>query len=183
MLKVYLCRRTVAVLQVACLVLFATQSHAQSPVQRIQKYRSVVSTDSKGNDKAISIEFSVTSDAVVSHATLYYRASGGAGYSDERLKINRELFYEGSVPYAGKIEYYLAVVPETGPPFFLGSPSAPEVLQSEDLPRAVGPRHERLKHAVTFGAIVMGAVVFAILGTMSVGGGRVATSNSASQQR
>jgi hypothetical protein len=87
-------------------------------------------------------------------------------YSELELKLNPELVYEGVIPYSGRIEYYLTVLPEKGAPSNVGSSTSPRSVESEDLPRV---KEKQIgHHKVIFVVVVVSAsvavAVFALFG-------------------
>jgi hypothetical protein len=160
-------RRAIALVLAVCMV--AAGACAQQP-NPVSLKRGVVLTDAKGNDKSTRLEFEVVTADVVDHATLSYRLRRGDRYRNVRLSTNRALLYEATLPYSGRIEYFLTVVSERGRVLGLGSASDPEALDTEDLPRIRAAGHSRLKKALILGTIGIVIVLAAVFG---FGRGRV----------
>jgi hypothetical protein len=122
--------------------------------------RSSVVIDSRGNAKAIHLEFQTTTTDVIEKIRLSYRQPGKEKYSDQELRLNRELLlYEASVPYSEVIEYYLTVKPEKGAAFTVGSSASPKVLPTEVLPRAIEAKQGKFKKfAIVTVPIVVGVI-------------------------
>ena len=126
-------RRAVAFLLVFCIAQITARAQSTETSATIE-YAGVV-TDAKGNSKSIVVDFAISTPHVVDQVNLFYKAVGTDGYKKLRLKLNPQLLYEGSIPFSGKIEYYLTVMTEKGIYLPVGSDSTPLILPAEDLPR------------------------------------------------
>jgi|HubBroStandDraft_6_1064221.scaffolds.fasta_scaffold714866_1 hypothetical protein len=148
--------RCATALVLAACIQIAVQAQT---LESISILRSSVLTDSQGNPKAIHLEFQITTAEVVGKVRLFHRQSGKVKYYDQELKLNQELLYEASVPYAERVEYYLTVRTEKGTAFALGSSGNPQVLQSEGLPRSIEAKQKSHKRIViTTIAIIVGLI-------------------------
>lgn len=156
-----LIRHLASIIVVACLQL--AQAQAQAPVPILAPSSKVV-TDSKGNPKVIHVEFQIRSEDVVQHAKLFYRQPGAARYLEQDLKLNRELLYAASIPYAERVEYFISVTPERGADFILGSSANPQLLSSEDLPHVQEVRQGRAKKFAIVATVVVAIVTFFAIG-------------------
>lgn len=137
-------------------------SHAQfQPSVNLEP--ATVLTDSKGNPKAIHLEFKITTQDVVDRAKLSLRKFGTLKYEESKLRLSPDLLYEAFVPYTGKIEYFLTITPERGTAFTFGSSANPHTLSAEDLSRVKDDRHPKYtKVSVIVGIIVAGLGIFGI---------------------
>src|SRR5260370_25629571 len=144
--------RLTSLVGVGCLQFASVQ--AQTPVPTPAPSSKVV-TDSRGNPKAIHVEFPIRSEAVVERAKLFYRQPGKAVYLEQELKLNRELLYAASIPYSETTEYFISVKLESGADFTVGSSANPQLLQSEDLPHIHEVRPGRLKRVAIAAALIV----------------------------
>lgn len=126
--------------------------------------RATVIVDAKGKFRAVHLEFVVSTAQVVQRVTLSFRKMGSPDYAELKLKLNPELVYEGVIPYADRIEYYLTVLPEKGAPSNVGSSTSPRIVASEDLPRV---KEKQIGHHKVIFVVVVASIavaVFALFG-------------------